>query len=614
MPEPITLVNFRDTYVNSGKPNRAYNSVTRLRLKSGEMYAYLYFAKPMPPGATIISAKLRVWNDGAIATSTTLTAERLSGKWAATRTTWNNKPGVSGPTYTVTKATAADKTMWEIDLTSLMQLISNGGAWYGVRLITNQTTMRKFFSSEAEDSDYRPQLVLEWTDAPEAPDNLSPSGNLSVYSAKPILTYAFTDNSGDQTLAAHNIQLSTDPAFGTTVYDSGWLATTEPQFDLSTTAYAGLADGASIYWRVRVRDGAGAESSWSSAAQFSRTTKGTLASSSLGGSGPYYVNDTTPTAVWSLTGRTQAKFRVAIFDLENLDEALVDSGQITSTATSFDTGGLADRVLTSTTKTYRLVIQVWDTIARVKTPNETIYYEYVQDFVYQAGAQTAPVMGSVATVYPYPYIDVTFTSATPPDSFTIIRDDEVVEANILPGDILVSGTTYKYRDRTAAPRVQHTWKVIRNVNGVDSPASSGASLTSKPAYTWMMNLDGSSPVCLLKSASERTPLVDISSSTSQEVFQPIGGSPPVLITQFLSGFEGHVDAVIADDATEGLITAREMRDRFKKWKRNPGQKVLLYVVDEVMTVVPYNMQYRPRAKSGGQVIYDISFDFFQVNY
>jgi hypothetical protein len=55
-----------------------------------------------------------------------------------------------------------------------------------------------------------------------------------------------------------------------------------------------------------------------------------------------------------------------------------------------------------------------------------------------------------------------------------------------------------------------------------------------------------------------------------------------------------------------------MKNKFKKWKRTPGKSFLLYRIDEVLTVVPYNMTYKPEAYSGG-VRYRVSFDFFEVS-
>jgi hypothetical protein len=352
-------------------------------------------------------------------------------------------------------------------------------------------------------------------------------------------------------------------------------------------------------------------------AQFKYTSRGTLTSNTLGGpnaGGKYFVYDTTPPVLWSLTGRTQAAYQVFIKDMDNGGVVLFDTGKISGTTTEIDTGsGGVTKVLPRVGGNYELTIRVWDTITRVKTPDQLgIYYEYKQAFIYLPDNTNSAPTGLTATqVLPYPWVDLAFSRSTPPDSFTVIRDGDVVEANLLAADLLVSGTNYAYRDKGASPRVEHSWVVKANVNGKDSPDSNTATATVQTHFTWVMEKDGSNPICLTKSGAP-APVVDANAQSDQEVHQPFGGEP-ILVTQDISGFEGHVEAVLSDNVVSGL-TARTMRDRLKTWKKNPGKELILYNVDEALTVVPYNITYRPRAKSGGKIIYDINFDFFQVNF
>jgi hypothetical protein len=324
-----------------------------------------------------------------------------------------------------------------------------------------------------------------------------------------------------------------------------------------------------------------------------------------------YVEDSSPTVAWALTGRTQTAYQVIIARADAPNDPLWDTGKVTSTAQSVTA---PTNTLKSKTAIYRLTIRVWDDIQRQKEGSNPIYIEWTRDFMYAPGTSvTAPTGLSVVTTDPWPWVDLTFQRSTPPDSFSIWRDDEdLVDNDVDPGSIYVSGTTYTYRDRMAPPRMAHTWTVVANVNGVDSQPSNSVGLTTKPGFTWLMEPDSNNPIALVKSASTPSPAVDAQTTMMQEVHQPVGGDSPVLITQFISGFEGHVDAVLSDDIVAGL-TARMMKTRFKKWKKNPGTVLLIYMVDEVLRIVPYNMTYRPRAKGGGKVIYDVSFDFFEVD-
>ena len=617
MADPVTLRNLRDSFVNSAKPTRNYSSLARLRVKGTTMYTFLYCGTPWPPEATMLYAALRLWNSEDWTGSVTVSVQRLAGNWSGSRVNWNNQPGVTGPIYTLTKTDAPKGTMWEIPITALMQLMVNGGDWYGLRVSVNGTTVRKMYSTQSENINLRPQVYLHWADASEAPENLTPDDNMSVASPKPTLTYDYTDANGDS-ISMHRIQISTDATFASVDYDSGWVAPTAgTQFDTSATAWAGLADGASTYWRVAVQDASGSQSDYSLPAQFKYTSKGSLSSTTLGGpngSGQYFVYDTTPPVLWSLTGRTQASYQVFIKDLDNGGVVLFDSGKITGTTNTIDTGsGGVTKVLPRVGGNYELTIRVWDTITRVKTPDQAgIYYEYKQAFVYLPDNSTTAPTGLTATpAQPYPWVDLAFDRSTPPDSFTVIRDGNVVEANLLAADLLVSSTHYAYRDKGASPRVPHTWVVKANVSGKDSQDSNTATATVQTHFTWMMEKDGDNPICLVKSGGP-APVVDANAQSDQEVHQPFGGEP-ILITQDISGFEGHVDAILSDDVIPDL-SARTMRDRLKNWKKNPGKELILYNVDEAMTVVPYNITYRPRARSGGKILYDIGFDFFQVDF
>lgn len=685
MATPVSIKNLRDTYVWDDRPSRNFLNASRLKIGGSTYRSFIYFGTSIPDFSKVLTAKLRFFNAEAWSGSVTVSAQAVSAGWAGSRINWNNQPAVTGPLYEQTISGAPKNTMWEIDITTLVQDAVDNEPWFGIRLVANGGAVKNIYSSQEKATRLRPVVLIEWAERPEIPENLSPNNNLAVSNAKPVLTYEFVDETGDTDITHHHVQIATDETFSSMVFDSGWVPTSTPKMKLAdpiirtaaisktvstpnitfavgqitaidqgsgitgtgipagttilsvnsaTTAtlsanvtsggaitatltknYAGLADGASVWWRVQARDGAGQDTDWSEPEQFSRVSRGVLTSGALGGpngSGNFYVEDTTPTIIWSLTGRTQAAYQVTITDVDEPDVLLFNTGKITGTNTTVDTG--PDRLITDTTKRYLLTIAVWDTIDRIKTDGDPIPYTYQQQFVYQPDSTLDPVTGLVVTGDPpWPWAVLTFQRATPPDAFVIVRDGIVVEDNVDPGDLFLSGTTYVYRDRLAAPRVQHTWQVFAKVNNKNSPPSNSAVFTTRPSFSWLMEPDGSNPVGLVKSASEKAPVVDVNPQSLQEVHQPIGGSAPVLITQFISGFEGKVEAVLADDVISGL-SARVMRDRIKAWKRDPGTELLLYMVDEVLQVIPYNWSYRPRAKSGGQILYDVSFDFFQVGY
>ena len=322
-----------------------------------------------------------------------------------------------------------------------------------------------------------------------------------------------------------------------------------------------------------------------------------------------YVEDTSPPVFWTFTGQTQKAYRASIFDKLDLRKPLWDTGKVTSGNTTLDT---PDNLLKRTDRTYRLVVSIWDDKLREKVGGVPIEVTQTVDFIYSPTSSVTSPTSLVATQQtPWPWVQLNFSRSTHPDSFTILRDNKVIENNLDPGEISMGGTDYWYIDRKVPPRQSFTYRVVANVNRCDSLPSNPSEVITSPGMTWMMNKDLSGPVALVKSASTPGSVIEVTHQTSQEIHQPLAGGNPVLISQFVSGYQGKVEAVIADGIISGL-SAKTMIQSYDTWRTNPGVTVLLYMVDRVMEVVPYNMTYRPRAKSGNQVIFDVAFDFYEV--
>ena len=621
MAKPVTIRNIRDAHVSEKRPNKNFNTTARLWLagsgSANTRYAYMFWGKPFPLGATILSAKLRVYGAGDWGGTVRLEVQRLTEKWSASKVTWVKRPAVGGTIYSLTRTNAPAKSMWEIDIAPLIQYVANGGKWFGIRISIDNLNDKALYSAQAGNSEYRPEVEIQWSDAPDAPEDLSPSGNRAVSVAKPVLAFDFTDVSGDTDLAAVHVQMNpTDSNWSAPLYDTGEVAATEPELDLATApwisaaAFPGLNNGESIWWRVRVKDGAGIWSSFSDAEQFRRVDKGALVLNNPPDVANSYVEDVTFPVDWTLTGAVQTAYQVILTRPDAPSDWYWTSGKVSDITSVFT---IPKGVIKNVDQAYRIILRVWDDIDREKTAGDPIKYEIQRDFVHQVDPTVDPVTNlQITQLLPWPWVDLTWDRGTMPDEFTILRDGEVVEENIIAAELFQAGTSYKYRDRLVAPRVSHTWQVMAVINGKNSSKGNGVTLTTKPNFTWMMRLDSSDPICIVKSASEPGPVVDAAMAGFQELHQPVGGGSPVLITQYIGGYEGHVEGVLADNIIPGL-SARTMRNRFKGFKRQPGVKLLLYMVDETLEIVAYNMTYRPRAKSGGTVLYDIAFDFFEAD-
>lgn len=607
------LRNATDAYITSKRPTLTRHNTNRLLVSSGgdgnTHRAFIFHTIPVPRFASVLDGKFRFTTVGAMTETITFTITPITGRWNASRINWNRQPSVNDTAAkTVTKTAPADRTVWEVDVRDIIQSAVNTGVWFGLRITVDRQNPVKIFSSEAA-STLRPELEISWTDAPQPPEELSPAGGRAVSVPKPILSFDFVDEAGDTELNAVQIQFAPGPDeadFAAPTWDSGTYLTSIPEVDLSTiaapTPIPPDLTSTVTYWRVRVQDGAGLWSDWSDAAGMRYVPKSTVTIDSPGAPPNNIVNDATPAIFWTITGGTQGSWQMTVRDLTDDDVPLWNSGKFTDPDTNVT---IPPGVIKRDDHTYQITLMVWDTVSREKNGIHAIYTQVTRDFTFDDDATVTPITNLVAAQdAPWPWVDLTFDHGVIADEYNIWRDDEVIEANVPASDLLVSGTSFAYRDRVVAPRINHTWSVQAVVNGKSSPKVTTSPMSVRLLAPMMMELDGSNPIFFLN------PKVDPQSMMFQEVHQPLD-SRPVLITQRLGGYEGKVEGVFADNIFPG-VTARAMRNQFKRWKRTPGKTFYFYMVDEVMKIVPYNMDYRTQAKTEG-IIYTAWFDFFEVD-
>lgn len=608
MGEPVALRNASDAYVVEQTPSVNVSTTRRIYTNdgtgSGARYGYIYFGVPSGMrGTTILSAKLRLYSGDGFAGSVTATVTRLGGRFDVNRVNWTNKPAVTGTAVALTKTGAPVNTLWEFDVAALMQTVANGGAWYGFRIITTNATPKWFHSAQSTDL-YRPELEITWSDAPDPPDGLKPDGGRAVSIAKPTLQWNFTDPSGDTSMASYNLRLfsslananaNTTPTLDTTV------ASTVPEVDLDSTSYAGLAVAGTLWWRVRVQDGAGLWSGWSDVASFTRVSKGTLTVTNPAAGGSPFVSEPTPPINWTFTGTTQAAYQVIISTPEFPATWLWTSGKVTGTALAVTP---PPGVIKETGKTYRLTVRVWDSASREAVADDPIYTEVVRDFVYALEPTVSGVTGlAVAIDAQKPWATLTWSRATAPDSFIITRNNVVVE-EVLPATVLVSGTNYSYIDKEAVPRRDHTWRVMAKVNGQSSATNPTVIGRVKAITTILSAVDSTRMVYLFN------PEVSADRVESSEVQLRLGTGPPILITQSIRGFEGEVRGMIVDDVITG-VTALDQLAHLEYFKVRPGTILRLTWVDQVIRCVIRNVTHRPVPYPTGKVEYMVGFDFFE---
>ena len=680
MGTPVTVKNATDTYVNQGASGKSYGQKARIWLQAAagqNKVGLIYFAKPFAAGVTIQDGKVRVWNAEAWSGSVTLTIQRADSKWSVNKVKYGTRPGGIGATVSVTKSNAAAGTMWEFDVTALLQSVANGTPWYGFIITTNRSTAGSIYSTQAGASSMRPAMIVQWNDPPDEPDDLIPRDSLQVSVQRPILQYDFNDTNGDSDLAAQQIQFGASTALldaGTTTWDSGEAATTVPEFNtaipisrsvasvvtnatttitfpsgainssdiggtitgtgipagatitavptatsatISAAATAsgtitatvgriwgGLANAASTAWRVRTKDQSGIWSVYSDAVLFGRTNKGTLTITAPTGS----ITEGSPVVSWTYTGQTQRAYQVAIALASDPNNWLWDSGKITSTSTS---QSIPFGIIKDASLQYIIIVRVWDTVARVATPDDPMYAEAITAALgITYDATVANVTSLSATSDPLlPVEHISFVDSTAPDSYQLQRSDDggttwQYVKEVLPGEVNTGGTNYTIDDNGAAQYTAFTWRVLRVVAGKQGgpatiPMVSGQVRKLAPFLT---RKDGSDAVCFLNPQRNRE-FMD-----QQGVYQTQAGA--IVVTQDLGGSGGSVSGRFTADSMPG-VTAKQQYLRFKRLRQDTGQQMTLYIADEAFNVVAYNMQVDTLVDIGG-ITYQASFDWVEV--
>jgi len=292
MTESVKLTPSAVTIIQN-RPSTAFGQQAKAPVENAEAWILTRAAlSPEIPATAVVSNGLLTFKQsGSLTGSVSVTVQPNLTRFT-TRSTWNTRPSATSTAVTVTKTSPPTGTLWTFDVTSHLQDFVDGDLDnYGWRVSTSLGT--RFYLLGAVAASGKPSLTFTYEFVPPAPDTLKPDG-AAVSIAKPILGWEVVSG----TTAA---QVQIDPAAnGTTpAFDSGEVPVLSSSLALSATAYAGLADGATTSWRVRVRT-TGGLSAWSEWATFSRVGKGTVTITNPGATS----GDGTPPLQATFTGAT----------------------------------------------------------------------------------------------------------------------------------------------------------------------------------------------------------------------------------------------------------------------------------------------------------------------
>lgn len=183
-------------------------------------------------------------------------------------------------------------------------------------------------ANRGSDGSQTNSYVVDLLNLPPNAPALTPRGN---YDATQAATFAWTfsdPNSGD-TQTAYQLQIDNATTLANVV-DTGKVTSTTSSRNVTGGT---LTNGVSYRWRVRTYDTSDAVGAWSGYGFFSTSATGTVNITQPATDNPAGVNLDSYTVQWSVSGMTQAAYKVRLIRTSN-STVHTDTGWVTSTATS----------------------------------------------------------------------------------------------------------------------------------------------------------------------------------------------------------------------------------------------------------------------------------------
>lgn len=455
--------------IQSSKPTTALGQLPALPLASGSKAALLRAPIPadIPRTATIISAVIRVRSPLALSGATTLSVARNLAPLVST-VTWNSAPAYSGTAADTEAHTDAPAGQdWTFDVTDEYQAFISGTQLnYGFRLFSSNATSQVWRGATAQWN--QPVLELSYAVPGSPPTDLMPDGG-AVATSKPTLTFTVPDGCVSVQVQLNDVASSTGIDF-----DSGEVASVAGLLNLADTAYAGLASGASTYWRARYKDADLGWSTYSKWAQFSYTPQPALTITTPDST----PSDPTPTVSWTFAGETAWRVRI----LDELRRVLADSGYRSGNVTEWT----PLKAFTEDGQAGTIEVQARDGVDRVAVPGYPTWAKATLAVTVDLDATVAPMATLTASqADASPLVTLTGTRSEIPDEVVIFRNGQRVDR--LPGVQVFSGTAFTWVDYTAPPNHQATYRVAPVTSGAVAKGGPTAVITPQVIGWWVLD-------------------------------------------------------------------------------------------------------------------------------
>lgn len=449
--------------LQSAKPGYAYGQINHTPLDAGAKLALLRAVLPADIPATAIVTKAELVFHAAAATtgSRAIGVQRSATGWQVSTVKFNNAPAGTGTIGSATVGAVAYNAQFRIDVAAHVQMFVSGSAVNRGWVVATDDT-NPWYVKGSNAATGQPWLDFEYVLPSDAPTDLSPDGG-AVSVAKPTLTW-----SGSEDRVSFQVQIDAAADELSPDFDSGEVAGVAGVLDLTTTAYAGLADGAETSWRVRDKTDVG-WTSWSEWSTFPRAVKTTVTITSPGAT----TGDRTPPIAW--TAPDQVSWRVQLRGITG--NLLADSGIVTSA----DLEWTPPKGLTKIGQQGVATVTVWDDVDRVATPGDPVYAVDSQTFtLVTAGAAPGADAISVTAVGMSPSLRVAWEGTS--DQWVVTRDGRWLD--------IIDGANKVYLDHLATPRTNHVYKVLmRTDEGVVSPNGPTDTKAAYPLGVWLVDLD-----------------------------------------------------------------------------------------------------------------------------
>lgn len=212
-----------------------------------------------------------------------------------------------------------------------------GSTNYAIRVHRGKTNGQKVLVSVANKTSGGTHSTIYIVDTLNLAPNAPTLTTKSNYDATQAATFAWTfsdPNAGD-TQSAYQLQI-VDVSDGSVDVDTGKV--TSGTSSRSVTGGT-LVNGKSYQWRVATWDALDAAGPYSTYGTFSTSAGGTVTITNPAADNPVGVNTDDYTIQWSVSGTTQAAYRVVV-TRTSTGATLVNTGYVTSTATSYNVAGM----------------------------------------------------------------------------------------------------------------------------------------------------------------------------------------------------------------------------------------------------------------------------------